>query len=358
MIKKRRVNLTPKEFNKKLKFVKEFYTIKHEDPKPNLQNYAYIVDKISKIELTFKDCGKAITYVCDKAESAYVHEKQGIEAYSTLQKYHKTPHVSNKEDALFSFAGILYSNPKYDGKRQFAYGYDLNSAFNYAMLQPMPKDTEKGPINFNKKFNMAVPRIVKKGEIGYCEGLGINGENRWKICLEGECATYIFKTEESPYKRFVEVWYEKKKNAKTMKEKIAAKDMLVMCVGFMQRHNFWMRGAIIGYSNRLIEDIIKKYPDNILISNTDSIISNIRIKELEDKLGKEIGQWKFEKQGEFAYIKSNYQWDYEIPTFRGIPKSWFTDGWDILKDPLPINNNRYEYNSNLIKLERRRNEKI
>lgn len=355
MIKRKRVNLTPKEFNKKLKFVKEYYTIKHEDPKPNLQHYAYIVDKISKIELTFRDCGKSVTYICDKAESAYVHEKQGVEAYSTLQKYHKTPHVANKDEALFSFAGILYSNPKYEGIRQKAYGYDLNSAFNYAMLQPMPKDTERGPINYNKKYGVAVPRDVKSGEIGYTEGIGLDGEPRWKICLPGESATYIFKTEESPYRRFVETWYNKKKNAKTMKEKIAAKDMLVMCVGFMQRHNFWIRGAIIGYSNRLIETIIKKYPDNILISNTDSIISNIRIPELEEKIGKEIGQWKFEKTGDFAYIASNYQWNYDIPTFRGVPKSWFEKGWDILKDPLPINNNRYDYNSEKMILERRKN---
>lgn len=358
MNKKRRINLTVKEFNKKLKMVKEFCTIRYEDPKPNLQHYAYIVDKISKIELTFRDCGKAVTYICDKAESAYVHEKQGVEAYSTLQKYHKTPHVATKEEAEFSFAGILYSNKEHSGSRQYAYGYDLNSAFNYAMLQPMPKDTEKGPINYSKKYGMTIPRSVKKGEIGYTEGLGIDGEPRWKICLEGESATYIFKTEESPYKRFVKVWYDKKKNAKTMKEKIAAKDMLVMCVGFMQRHNFWIRGAIIGYSNRLIEGIIRKYPNNVLISNTDSIISTCRIPELEEKLGTEIGEWKFEKEGMFAYKDSNYQWNYDIPTFRGVPKSWFKEGWDILNDPLPINNNHFDFDKNKVKLVRRPNEKI
>lgn len=347
--KKRIVNLTTDEFNAKLKYVKKYCTVIHnEEPKTPLGFRAYVNDKISKIELTMVDpdigC-KAITYVCDKSCSSRVHQKQGMEAYSTLQKYYHTPHVCDKTEALFSVAGILYHNPKYVNTRQHAYGYDMNSAFSWGMMQKMPKDTEKGPINYSKTLADYKWREVKSDEIGF----GPEGELR----LEGEWALYIFKAEESPYKRFVEVWYDKKKNAKTPEQKTAAKDILVMSVGFMQRHNFWMRAAIIGYCNRKIQSLINKYPDNILLSNTDSIISTCKIPELEGNLGLEVGEWKFEHDGEFAYVNSNYQWDYNTPTVRGVPKGWFKQGWDILVDPLPVNNNIYDYNKDKIALVKR-----
>ena len=55
MIKKKIVNITVKEFNKKLKEIKDLYKIHfNEEPVGILKWNAYIVDKISKIELTFK----------------------------------------------------------------------------------------------------------------------------------------------------------------------------------------------------------------------------------------------------------------------------------------------------------------
>ena len=346
--KKRRINISKREFDQKLRYVKKYCTILYNCEIPfNIGFKAIIVDKITKLELTFRDPDigdKCVTYILDKAESAYIHEKMGVEAYSTLQKYYKIPHVATKDEACQWFpsvAGILYHNPKFVNTRNHAYGYDMNSAFSWGMIQDMPKDTEKGPINKD-----LVARRLKKDEIGF----GLNGE---LITNQGEIAEYIFKREESPFKRFVEVWYDKKKNAKTIKEKIAAKDMLVMCVGFMQRHNFWYRAAIIGYCNNFINNLIKKYPNDILLSNTDSIVSKCRIPEIEANLGKEIGQWKLEHEGEFAYINSNYQWDYSVPTFRGISKSWFKDGFDILKDKLPMNNNIWEFDKKTVSIKRR-----
>ena len=112
--KKKRINLTTKEFNKEMKYVKAFCTIRYEEPHGCLCNYAYIVDKISKVELTFKHPVKgACTFICDKASSAIVHQKQGVEAYSTLQKYYKIPHVAKKNEAMFSVSGVLYSNSEF-----------------------------------------------------------------------------------------------------------------------------------------------------------------------------------------------------------------------------------------------------
>ena len=345
MIKKKIVNINIQDFNEKLKTVKKLYNVHFDsEPKGELKWNAYIIDKISKIELTFKDIdlgGKAVTYICDKtAFSNIIHERLGMEAYSTLQKYYKTPHVASKEEAKFSVSGILYYNEKYVGTRQHAYGYDLNSAFSYGMLQKMPAKTEDGPINYKKGF--LDYREVKKDEIGF----DVDGE----LVLPGGYAMYIFKSEESPYKKFVETWYNKKKNAKNQEEKQIAKDTLNMCIGFMQRHNFWIRAAIIGYCNKTINDLINKYPDNILLSNTDSIVSTCRIPEIESNLGTEIGQWKFEHDDDFAYINLNYQWGKTIPTFRGVPKGWFKNGFDILKDKLPDYGNIYKLDKEKLKL--------
>lgn len=345
MIKKKIVNITVKEFNAKLKDIKDLYNIHfNEEPYGSLKWNAYIVDKISKIELTYRDIdlgGKAVTYICDKTEmGGLIHERLGMESYSTLQKYHKTPHVASKEEAKFSVSGILYYNKKYAGTRQHAYGYDLNSAFSYGMIQKMPANTENGPINVKK--GILDYRLVKNDEIGF----DTDGE----LILPGGYAMYIFKSEESPYKKFVETWYNKKKTATNMKEKQIAKDTLNMCIGFMQRHNFWIRAAIIGYCNKTINDLIRKYPDNILLSNTDSIVSTCRIPEIENNLGTEIGQWKFEHDDDFAYINSNYQWGKSVPTFRGIPKGWFKNGFDILTDELPKNNNIYRFDKENLKL--------
>lgn len=73
--------------------------------------------------------------------------------------------------------------------------------------------------------------------------------------------------------------------------------------------------------------------------NTDSIISLVKRDDLE--LGSEIGQWSIKHQGEFAYIGSTYQWNDEIPGWRGIPKAWFPKGFDILKDEAPDRCNPY-----------------
>ena len=189
MKKKKRTNLNAKEFNKKLEYVKNFCEIKYnEEIKTPIGANAYIIDKISNIELTFKDPDnsfKPITYIFDKSCSANIHQKMGVDAWATLQKYYKIPHVANKEEAMEYFnstvSGILYSSPYFTGERHYAYGYDMNSAFSWGMLQDMPKDTEKGPINLDKNKE-PILRKVEKDEIGF----SILGDLKYS----GELATY------------------------------------------------------------------------------------------------------------------------------------------------------------------------
>ena len=330
MNKKRIVEITIDEFNEIVsKLKKDKYTIhKNEDVKIPLNRNAFIIDKVVFVELTYKDIDtlETCTYKASKTGSfGMVHKITGMNSYSTLQHYFKIPHVSDKENAKFSASPLLYFNEKFNNSRiENCIGYDINSSYSYGMIQPMPKDTDKGPID---KF-----RIVKDDEIGFM----VDGE----LSLPGEYADFIFKSEESPFKRFVEVWYSRKKNA-TGQKKQDAKDILNMAIGFLQRHNFWYRAAILGYCNRRIINLIDKYKDDILVCNTDSVISTRPIPEIEADIGNELGQWKLEHKGSFAYKNMNYQWDYNIPTYRGINKKWFPENFDIINDPIPQMNNIY-----------------
>ena len=289
---------------------------------------AFIEDKISKIFVTTKIGTKPLTYVFDKACSALEHDVNGLTAFRTLSRYYKVPRVSQENALIDSASSLLYFNKKYNNTRQYAYGYDMNSAYSWGMLQEMPKDTDKGPIN-------SEPRVVEPGEIGF----SIGGD----LVLEGEYADYIFKAEESPFKKFVEIWYGRKRKAKNKVEKQKAKDVLNMSIGWLQRANYWYRAAIIGHCNRRMGQLISKYKGYVLHSNTDSIVSTIRIPELDSNLGTDVGQWKLEHVGMFAYKDLVSQWDSAVPTYRGTPKSWFKDDFDLLEDSRPTEGNKYYF---------------
>ena len=303
---------------------------------------AYIEDKVSKLYVTTKIGGVIAVYICDKSASAVRHETNGLQAFTTLSQYYKVPRVSQEEQLIDNVSAELYANPKHEGVRQHAYGYDMNSAFSWGMLQDMPKDTDKGPINKSR-------RRVQPDEIGFL----ITGE----LCFPGQSADYIFKSEPSPFKRFVEVWYTKKKNASNPKERQYAKDMLTFSVGWLQRANYWLRAAIIGYCNRHMNYIINKYGDIILFSNTDSIVSTERIPELDANIGKEVGQWKLEHDGMFAYIGQVSQWDFTAPKYRGTPKSWFKEGFDLLKDERPTCGNLYYFDKDKLQVRKNKESK-
>ena len=106
----------------------------------------------------------------------------------------------------------------------------------------------------------------------------------------------------------------------------------------MQNRNPYIRANIIGLCNDKIKSLIDK---NTLYANTDSIVSLIERPELE--LGDNIGQWKVEHRGKFAYIDYSYQWNETCPSIRGKPKEYFPEGFDLLTDDLPVCNNIYRF---------------
>ena len=310
---------------------------------PFSSEIAWIEDKMVNLQVTV-NLDKPCTYILRKDKSDEKQEIDPMTAYATLNRYYKVPSFRNDDyinevldyDSTLSkynvtSKGLLYFNPKYEKQRiSGCYGYDLNSSYPNAMLKKMP-DTSK-PYKLDS--------IVTEGEIGFITQIEIRDdtvETTLKPVFEGK-ADFVFPLMDSPFKKFVEVWYGKKKNAKTKEEKEKAKQMMNFAIGCLQKHNPFLRATILYYANLAIEE---KMDEDTLLCSTDYLISKRKRDDLE--IGKEIGQFKLEHEGDFYYNGMNYQWNLEIPTYRGVPKSWFKKGWDMAKDELPKAGNLYYF---------------
>lgn len=329
-------NITPLEMNELLKEAKKRSCFIY-NQKPGLgvprgvcrRMVTWIeVKKISIIVTTYKD-GKSQQFKTRlDTEEEILQNAKGGEVYRTMQRYYKVPKIKGITPA--SATPLLYKNDKYEGQRVKAFGYDLNSAYASVLLRDDFPDTSK----------LLSAGVVKKGEIGFDFDLS-------HIYREGEFATIRYKTMPSPYKLFVQRWYEKKKNPKNKAQKQRAKDFLNYGIGFWQLINPILRAYVILSCNEFIESLMD---ENTIYCNTDSLVSLTKREDLE--LGLNIGQWKLENIGDFAYIGFNCQWGLGAPKYRGVSKNWFKNGWDILKDELPDRGNIWEYNKLTNRLEK------
>ena len=219
------------------------------------------------------------------------------------------------------------------GKRVYAYEYDLNSAYGAAMLTEMP-DTS-APMRAG---------YVKENEIGFIELPKKNGDGLTLVSTRAGYSSFIFPAMDSPFKAFVKTWYEKKKNPET---RAKAKGVLNYSVGYLQRVNVFLRAAILTACNNYISDLLDK---NSIYCNTDSIVSLVPRDDLI--IGDDVGQWKKDNEGLFAFVGFNYQWRDDPPAYRGVPKTWFKMGWDILKDELPKTGNLYYLDHEKLKVKK------
>lgn len=348
MYKKQNIKIISiEEMNKLLKEISKRYCFiegKKGTKKP-FSNYAYYEDSQINFSISFKKGSKVCTYRCRKDGDRKLQSIYGIDAYKICKQYIGKNGVKDlrkektfsswkkllgwdKERKCFiaSAKAILYSNPKYEGQRLRAYAYDINSSYSNGMLQDMP-DTNVDP-KMNTRLN--------KNELGFYVD---NGE---LLCTEelGKLCDFVFPRIESPFKKFIEVWYAKKKNAKNEQDKYKAKEVLNYSVGYFQKVNPFIRARIISYANKVIRDLID---ENTLLCSTDSIVSLVPRNEI--KIGTNIGEFKDDSKGEFfAYKGMNYQWDLDIPTYRSVSKKWFKPGWDILKDDIPVKGNLVYFN--------------
>ena len=144
--------------------------------------------------------------------------------------------------------------------------------------------------------------------------------------------------------KYIRSWFNEKMVSTGIRRQ-KAKDMLNLPIGYAQRKNPFFRSFVVNICNEYIQS---KIDTNTVLYNTDSIYSLTPRDDLI--LGKYIGAFKLEVQNNFKYIGNNYQFGDEIPTYRGIPKSWFRSfevmtgrKWDILTDYVPVRLNKYKY---------------
>ncbi len=327
--------ITIEEFNKHLAYVKKYRDVVYE-PRKQGEKYliANIVIDIVNVYLTYRDGARTCTFSTRLDGSSTPNKITGLLAYQTICKYYKVPNMScyewmKKEITkvgerqqiswiIESATPLLYSNVEKAGKEYHnCYGYDMTSAYGWALTQPIP-DTTKPPRFYD---------VVKDGEIGFLADGTITFDS---------LANVIFPLMDSPFIRFVNKWYGIKKYGST-EESLKAKQMMNFAVGYMQRTNPFIRNTIVNRCNMRISSLID---ENTLFSNTDSLVSLVERKDII--LGDKIGEFHIEHTGDFAYEGCNYQWKQEVPTYRGVAKKWFESfekkhkrKWSILKDEIP-----------------------
>lgn len=342
------------EINKHIKFCRNNRLLAPSEDWVKLQNmkrcYYTMEDLITKFIIRYEGQGNRYTeYVFLKDGSQFVDKMSGVRAFNLLQRmsnkavndltqnleYFDLTYYKWKLDTI---GGLVYFNPKYTGMRfDNCIEYDENSSYSYAMLKPIPDTKVKPHAGF-----------VKKGEIGFRtmrRGYA-DDESFYAIFEEGQLAEYIFPAIESPFGKFVNYYFNKRKKAKTKEERQKLKDILNFSIGYIRRKDPFLHSCILSRARYYIESFID---ENTLYSNTDAIVSKVPRPELEALLGEEVGQFKIAHKGNFAYNGSGYQWNFEVPSIRGKSKKWFENmypnGFDILKDELPyMEANVYYYN--------------
>lgn len=251
----------------------------------------------------------------------------GGRAYANLKMaWPQIPEITDLPETISASPMIGYNN-KYNKKRQKAWGYDLNSAYASAMIKGWI-DTTQPP----------EAKVIEEGEVGFDLNLNI---------VRSGFAPFVFQKMETPPEvvAWVKKWYQRKKEAKNKKDKLLAKQTLNYAVGMLQIKNPWLRAWIVGGCNEVIKALIDK---DTLFWNTDSIVSRRPRPDLT--IGNEIGEWKLEHEGEVAYWGNAYQWNNDTPTYRGVPKGDFPEGWDILKDDTPKHSNPYYFDEEEMKI--------
>lgn len=354
---RKHVFLTVDEFNDKLEYAKKNTILEicdDVDREPPCM-FSFVSDGMVKTTLTMRD-PQMVTYVTRKDGQKMPQVITGLDAFIELSKDFKRetgyniPRFPKEEiDKIGSATPLLgFKNTK--NERVQAWSYDQNSSYAWAACQPMPDtrkcvgqwvEVQEGQVGFTLEAERRVP------------GWTIAGGLSLEIVKPGMIAEWVFDTMPSPFAKFMNRWYDRKKNAKNPDDKAKAKQMIVYAVGYLQKVNPFLRAAIVGYANDLILSLLDK---NSIYCNTDCIVSTVKRDDLA--IGLELGEFKVEDSGMFGRSGFNYQWDLDLPTYRGIPKSWFKDGWDIMKDPVPQDRNLYYLNTVKMKLEENDNGKI
>lgn len=300
----------------------ESWKIANNISKVSLSQYMIIELKDTKLEITtrYYDFGTPCTYIFD-LNNENIFTKTGLDCFKEFSRAYKIPKATeynikrleeykNTESNKYicSASPILDYNRKYEKQiLKDCYEYDLNSAYANTLLKKIPDLYNPIVANWPDQIK------VNKNEIGFIF------DDKLSLVNTGYYADIKFKLIETPQKLkdFLIKWYNKKKNS-TGNEKLEAKAMLNLPIGYCQRYNPFLRSYVVNSCNKVIRDLID---ENTLFWNTDALFSKVRRPELE--IGTEIGQFKEIKCDTLVYVGNVYQINNEDPTYRGISKSWF-----------------------------------
>lgn len=306
--------------------------------KVSLSQYMIIELKDTKLEITtrYYNFGVPCTYIFD-LNNDDIFTKSGLDCFKEFSKAYKIPkakeyNIQRLEAYLNPESNkyICSAKPVLDYNKQYekqlltdCYEYDLNSAYANTLLKKIPDLNNPIIANWPDQIK------VNKNEIGFIF------DDELSMAEAGNYADIKFKLIDTPQKLkdFLIKWYNKKKNS-TGNEKLEAKAMLNLPIGYCQRYNPFLRSYVVNSCNKLIKKLIDK---DTLFWNTDAIFSKVRRPELE--IGTEIGQFKEIKCDTLVYVGNVYQINNEDPTYRGISKTWFKAfekeygrKYDLLKD--------------------------
>lgn len=352
--------LTPVKIGRGQKYKSlESWKIGNNISKISLSQHMIIELKDTKLEITtrYYEYGVPTTYIFDlNNEDIFI--RSGLDYFKEFSRAYKVPKADkynierlnrykNTENNKYvcSASPILDYNRKYEKQLlENCYEYDLNSAYANTLLRKIP-DLENPVI---AKWPDQIK--VNKNEVGFIL------DDTLSIVNSGYMADIKFKLIDTPkkLKDFLIRWYNRKKNS-TGNEKLEAKAMLNLPIGYCQRYNPFLRSYVVNTCNKVIKELID---ENTLFWNTDAIFSKVRRPELE--IGNEIGQFKEIKCNKLVYVGNVYQINDEDPTYRGISKTWFKSfekeygrKYDLLKDyDKTISRiNYYDLNCETLKLE-------
>lgn len=326
-------------FNEIYRVAKEYTRIDFQEwkrfPDKSLATHSFVVVGSVNISITTKWYNfvkngtlKACTY-CYRLDGGYKPYTSPLAAHATMSTYYKCPDIKDIPGikSFPQFTHTYYDSAKernrYDwsykpllvgckdddvGKTQKIWSYDLNSAYPFGAMQPVP-DFEKGVCG----RYMTVP----KGYIGFMEG-------EVRVCDPGEYADVVFQTMESPYKKWAERWYNDKRIASKKDQsdrKTHAKDMMNLAIGYLQIVNPLMRAAILHNIETVMYDDLASAganPEDILMINTDAIYSKRPLKL--PRMGCNIGDYKLEHDGVNCTMlgKHDYVFENEKAKQRGV----------------------------------------
>ncbi len=323
--------LTPDEFNKKVELSR-------------LLNRKIKIDySINKVNLTIIKNNYADRYSVDlvNGEKPIISNKAWIasifkkivpvieEGYGRKEIPAPTFDMPGHTKILWDYldpGNFSYINDKYILKKIKCYSYDLNSAYSFAMLKPMP-DTN------SPKFNA----IVGPGEIGFRKNSLLI-----PVVTEGKYADVVFKLVESPYKDFVYKYFNlKEKEPHGSKERAKYKEILNMASGLLHRYNIFHRLMVLYYAKIYIQQFMD---ENTVYCNVDSIVSLTERNDLP--ISNNIGEFKLEHNGDIFKFKqvAIYQWCYDDGNevhYSGVERNSIKDIEDI-KDINNFNNYYYD----------------